>query len=191
MKRIQFLCLLLLLVTSLGACAQSLPSDGQGVDARPLTGEPNAASVPILCPLKKEGRVYLIETAGDLALLSKLVNEGQELEPGVRAQDASYRLENDVDLSEYCTGPGGWTPIGQMTWGNSPTQNFAFSGTFDGGGKIVRGLSINRPGETADEMFQSLFGYTYSARIENLEVEDCYINAGSSAGGVAGGMFSY
>ncbi len=61
-----------------------------------------------------------------------------------------FELTNDIDLSSYATNDGGegWTPIGDVS--NS------FKGTFNGNGKTISNLYINRP--TADN--QALFGIT-------------------------------
>jgi hypothetical protein len=64
---------------------------------------------------------------------------------------AHFRQTADIDLG---TAPWnkdkGWRPIGASTSG-SP-----FTGTFDGGGFTISGLTINRPATG----YQGLFGYT-------------------------------
>lgn len=139
---------------------------------------------------EKDGDVYLIQSAGDMRLLARLVNTGKEVEPGVAAHSASYRLNCDVDLSAYCKEEGGWEPIGyrniydesldDILWekdGESEDDGWAtyketdagyFNGTFDGGGHVVRGLYINRPKEQA----QGLFGARVDLRGENRDSVD-------------------
>ncbi len=67
----------------------------------------------------------------------------------------NYILSNDLDLSSETN----WTPIG--------TSGAPFTGTFDGNGKVIKGLQINRP--TTDNV--GLFGYCKDATIKNLGIE--------------------
>lgn len=105
----------------------------------------------------KDGKVYLIRSADELRQLALLVNENREVEPGVAAQTASYRLTADLDLTEYCENEGGWEPIGRkghMDENEEYVEGGCFNGTFDGGNHVITGLYINRP----DEQAQGLFG---------------------------------
>ncbi len=61
---------------------------------------------------EKDGEIYLIQSAQDMRTLALLVNGNREVEPGVAAHSASYRLTRDVDLSAYGKGAAGWEPIG-------------------------------------------------------------------------------
>jgi hypothetical protein len=87
-----------------------------------------------------------------------------------------YFLKNDFDFagSEYQSGEG-WTPIGGG--GNS------FTGIFDGNGKTISNLFINRP----SEYYQGLFGYiSSSSEIKNLGMLDMNVTGGNSTGGLVG-----
>ncbi len=64
----------------------------------------------------------------------------------------SYKLGNDINLSDY----GAWTPIGGST---------AFSGTFEGNGKTIKGLNVN-----TSSQYGGLFG-NVSGTVKNLNVE--------------------
>ncbi len=64
----------------------------------------------------------------------------------------SYKLGNDIDLSDY----GAWTPIGGST---------AFSGTFEGNGKTIKGLSVS-----TSSQYGGLFG-NVSGTVKNLNVK--------------------
>lgn len=154
------------------------------------------ASGPVF---EKDGGVYLIQSAEDMRMLALLVNEGKEVEPGVAAHNASYRLTRDIDISAYCTGYG-WTPIGcGREEGEEGTYVREFNGTFDGGNHVVTGLYINCP----DAENLGLFGtrtylyegsdsaeYPDSGRtvIKNLYIEDCDITGALNVGGIMGGM---
>lgn len=126
---------------------------------------------------EKDGEVYLIQSEIDMRTLALLVNRGAEVEPGVAAHNASYRLTRDIDLSAYCAGGEGWEPIGYRDIYNDGTDQIPlakrgqpgggkmdrvtyketdagyFNGTFDGGGHIITGLYINRPKEQAQGLF--------------------------------------
>lgn len=136
----------------------------------------------------KDGQVYLIQSAEDMRLLAQLVNRNEEVEPGVRANTASYRLTSDIDLSAYCRGKEGWEPIGyrnynddsmdDILWNKTGESEYGatyeatdagyFNGTFDGDGHIVTGLYINRPEEQA----QGLFGQRTDLRGEDSDSEE-------------------
>ncbi len=147
---------------------------------------------------EKDGGVYMIQSAQDMRTLALLVNGNKEVEPGVPAHNASYRLTRDIDLSAYCKGETGWEPIGcGSDAGEEETREF--NGTFDGENHVVTGLYINLPyGED-----QGLFGtrsYLPEGResmeyqdsgctvIKNLYIKDCDITGGMNVGGVMGGM---
>lgn len=159
---------------------------------------------------EKEGEIYLIQSAKDMRMLAQLVNKNEEVEPGVKANIASYRLTQDIDLSAYCTGDEGWEPIGYVDYRDDSIWELAdlkdigdFNGTFDGDGHVVTGLYINRPEEQA----QGLFGQRtdlrgedsdsaeYQSRektiIKNLYIKDCDITGAYNTGGIMGGMWNF
>ena len=76
----------------------------------------------------KRNGVYLIEDGKQLELLSKMVAEGKEIEPGVDAASAFYRLCNDMEMKDFF-----W--IGSM---KSP-----FYGSFLGDGYVITGVYFN------------------------------------------------
>jgi len=118
---------------------------------------------------------YLIATAGQLAKLAELVNDGCS-----QYNDKCYKLVNDIDLSEYganWNNGEGWIPIG---YGNL-NANLPFKGEFDGNNKKITGLYIN----TTDYCF-GLFGYIVSAKVQNIGIEEAKIKGGGTIGGVVG-----
>ncbi len=160
----------------------------------------------------REGSVYLIQSEEDLRKLALLVNENQEVEPGVPAQTASYLLTTDLDLREYCKDPEGWEPIGRAGHMDSAgvyVEGGYFNGSFDGGNHVITGLYINRPQEQA----QGLFGcredlrptdFPYSVDMEspsfrekaettikNLYIKDCDVTGGSGTGPVMGCLWNF
>ena len=81
-----------------------------------------------------------------------------------------YVLGNDIDASSIPN----FDPIG-----DDVTQ---FTGTFDGQGHTIAGLTINRPGED----YVGLFGYTFNTTIQNVHLVDTYITGNDYVGGIVG-----
>lgn len=149
---------------------------------------------------EKDEDIYLIQSAQDMRTLALLVNGNREVEPGVPAHSASYRLTRDIDLSPYCRGEAGWEPIGcGREEGEDEAYVREFNGTFDGADHVVTGLFINCPGGEDQGLFGTrtyLYGgadnIAYRASgctvIKNLYIKDCDITGGQNVGGVMGGM---
>lgn len=93
--------------------------------------------------------------------------------------DGDYVLDGDIDLTD-CLDGGSWTPIG--------TSQDPFTGTFDGQGHSITGLTIN----DTDFENQGLFGYVGSdGTVRNLTVSGTVsvsVDSGDSVsvGGVVG-----
>ena len=87
--------------------------------------------------------------------------------------DRDYILTSNIDLSGYSEGEG-WTPIGNYS------SNF--TGSFDGNGYKITGLTIDRSGTN----YIGLFGYTDKATIRNVALEDVNIKGKDSTGGLVG-----
>ena len=108
---------------------------------------------------------YTVYNADGLMNVAELVNGGKT--------DINITLDKNIDL----TGKD-WTPIG-TSFDNS------YTGTFDGGGHTITGLTI-----TTKDQFVGLFGYLNRAgTVKNVVMEGIQItsNHGSSqAGGVVG-----
>lgn len=82
----------------------------------------------------------------------KTISTVAELAAVANDLSGNYRLEKDLDLSDY----GAWTPIGGST---------AFSGTFEGNGKTIKGLTVN-----TSSQYGGLFG-NVSGTVKNLNVK--------------------
>ncbi|MCC5876735.1 MAG: hypothetical protein JJU11_11000 [Candidatus Sumerlaeia bacterium] len=100
---------------------------------------------------------------------------------------ADYILINDIDASptagaEY-NGGEGWLPIGRQ--GDTV---FTFTGTFDGQGFAITGLTFNRPaGVPGSGFLAGLFGdLDGEAAISNLHLLDVNLEGNSMVGGIAG-----
>lgn len=100
----------------------------------------------------KKGGVYLIDNCSQLESMSQMIKEGAEIEPGVAAAEASYRLRNDLDVKD-------WFAVG--------TENMPFCGKFDGDGHSITG---QLPGD--DHAQSDLFRLGEYGQIENLEIHN-------------------
>ena len=107
---------------------------------------------------------YTVTTAEGLKNIAELVNGGKT--------DINITLDKNIDL----TGKE-WTPIG--------TSSSSYTGTFDGGGHTITGLTV-----TGSDQYAGLFGYINSGgKVMNVVLEDVQItsdNSSGSVGGVAG-----
>jgi hypothetical protein len=113
------------------------------------------------------------------------VSTVEQLQAVADAPTANYRLVADVDASataEWNDGAG-FEPIGEFVPEREREETRAFTGTFDGGGHAIRGLTVDRPGESRGGV--GLFGRARGATIEHLRLEGASV-AGSVAGGLLG-----
>ena len=88
-----------------------------------------------------------------------------------------FKLMADIDLAEFIEDEypnGGWQPIGSTS---SP-----FRGTFDGNGKTITGLWINR----SNSSNVGILGYTSSATVKNLNIASVNITGKDYVGGLVG-----
>ena len=112
---------------------------------------------------------YTVYNANGLMNVAELVNGGKT--------DINITLDKNIDL----TGKG-WTPIGT-------DYDNAYTGTFDGGGHTITGLTI-----TTNDQYAGLFGYlgnfnNGAATVKNVVMEGIQITCNHRlgyAGGVAG-----
>ena len=107
---------------------------------------------------------YTVTSAEGLKNIAKLVNDGNT--------DIDITLDTDLDLTDM-----EWTPIG-----NYEKQ---YTGTFDGNGKTITGLTV-----TGSDQYAGLFGRIGSGgKVMNVKLEGVQIesdNGMSGVGGVAG-----
>ncbi|MBQ6824181.1 MAG: hypothetical protein IJP27_05990 [Clostridia bacterium] len=115
-----------------------------------------------LTPDATDNKVYVINTAEDLAALADLVNNGETF------AGKTVKLNADIDLSNK-----EWTPIG--------TSAHAFQGTFDGQDHTVSNLVV-----TGYKSNVGLFGFTTNGEIKNLTVENAQVSGRLNVGAVCG-----
>lgn len=101
----------------------------------------------------KQGGVYLIGKSEQMYELAELVAFGSQIEPGIVAAKADYRLVNDLELDD-------WFRLG--------SKSMPFRGNLDGDGHTISGLFMSQS-ETGAECFLVSDG---NAKIENLIVEN-------------------
>ena len=100
--------------------------------------------------------------------------------------DDHFVLVNDLDFDGYVYSENakGWLPIGHDT--DKDTGGFqgtAFSGSFDGGGYVIRNLFISR----ADEDYVGLFGLLLTGSLlKNLGVKGVVVEGDERVGGLVG-----
>lgn len=86
---------------------------------------------------------------------------------------ASYKLMNDIDLTE-------WIEENNPQHGWGPINNF--TGNMDGNGKTIYGLYINRPSENNI----GLFGVFGNGAIYNIRIQNANVSGNNYVGVIAG-----
>ena len=112
---------------------------------------------------------YCISTPEALFAFAKSVNIDGETYSG-----QTVKLTADIDLEDK-----EWTPIG-VEWDDKP-----FTGTFDGQEKTISNLKVSTM-----ETSVGLFGATYDATIQNVNIENVNIQGQSGVGSLAGCAYS-
>jgi len=105
---------------------------------------------------------YTVTTADGLKNVAKLVNEEGKT-------DINITLDTDLTLT------GEWTPIG--------TESQPYTGTFDGNGKTITGLTV-----TGSDRYTGLLGFI-KGTVKNVVLTEINITSGTFVGGVAGWSF--
>lgn len=109
-------------------------------------------------------KTYTVYNANGLMNVAELVNGGKT--------DINITLDKNIDL----TGKD-WTPIGT-------DYDNAYTGTFDGGGHTIKGLTV-----TTNDQFVGLFGYLNRAgTVKNVVMEGVQITSNQIYGGSIGGV---
>ena len=114
--------------------------------------------------VSEDGKTYTVYTDEGLRNVAKLVNEEWKL-------DINITLTGDIDLTGI-----DWTPIGKG-------YNHQYTGTFDGNGKTITGLTV-----TGSDRYTGLFGFI-KGTVKNVVLTEINITSGTFVGGVAGWSF--
>lgn len=111
---------------------------------------------------------YLIQNEEDLEALASIVNTNAR-------RNGYYKQTADITLTQE------HTPIG--IYSATYSNNYAFTGTYNGDGKQINGLTVNQD----HGMGIGLFGATgYQATISNVNIVDCDIRGPRNTGGIVG-----
>lgn len=108
-----------------------------------------------------EDSPFQVKTASDLTNLASLVNSGNSY------SGVYFCLTDNIDMTELS-----FIPIGN--------QEHPFSGLLDGKGFVIKGISVSGTSELG------LFGYTDGAAINDIGIEEVYLDGESHIGGIVG-----
>lgn len=108
---------------------------------------------------------YMIHTAEGLYQFAALVNTGQFT--------LNASLTNDIDLSEYSN----WIPIADF----SSNKDFYYSGTFDGCGYTISGLTFSNPAKE----YRALFGFLKKGTVKNLSLSNSKLSGSRYLAGIS------
>ncbi|MDD4291750.1 MAG: InlB B-repeat-containing protein [Clostridia bacterium] len=122
-----------------------------------------------------ETNPYIIKTAGQLAYLSDYVNRG------LNTSYEYFELANDIDLN-YAE----WTPIGDG-WAYGTGEFYRFIGSFNGKGHVIKNMRITESKGTAIGLFGGVENYETRPIVENVGMENVYINISAEVCAVIGG----
>jgi len=119
------------------------------------------------------GLILLISGAS----MATLIHDVTELQNMNLDLTDDYELANDIDASATVgwNGGAGFIPVG-----NWPAP--WFTGSFDGKGYTITGLTCNRP----NTRYQGLFGYATGVTIQNVTLANCNIVGDTWNGGLVG-----
>ncbi|MGV0908543.1 MBG domain-containing protein [Martelella sp. FOR1707] len=157
-----------------GATGNGTVSFGSGIKATASGGvslyyNPGSYAAPI---------GYSANAGSGTALTAyMLVNTLDNLQAINTNLSGTYALGSDIDANATAAwnSGAGFEPIGNY--------NSQFTGTFDGDGHVISGLTINRSGKG----YIGLFGYTNSgAVVRDVGLEGGSITGGDSVGGLVG-----
>jgi hypothetical protein len=141
-----------------------------------VTGDITAFAVMEEVPFEGEGTLaspYLIATLDQLQMIA---------EP--RFLDNHFKQVGDIDATATATWNNGqgFKPIGFL-------DTSKFTGSYDGGGFQINGLTINlNLTVNVTEFAVGLFGFVDHAHIKNLTLEDIDITGAWGVGGLAGNV---
>jgi hypothetical protein len=120
----------------------------------------------------------LIYTVSDLKKVRDNINNQNS-----KYGNSYYELMNDLDFSNEQD----WIPIG--LYGGNSERDFAFNGTFDGNGKIIKNIKIT-DSSSQSTFSAGLFGYIGDGIVKNLGVEWTSFDTNyTCVGGIVGTLY--
>ena len=112
---------------------------------------------------------YCLSNKAGLAWFANQVNAEKNTFTG-----KTVKLTADIDLQNAA-----WTPVGQ-------TGTTQFNGTFDGNGKTIYNLNIDKTSETGKYYSSGLFGWLNAAKVKNVTVNGATVKGNHNVGVIAG-----
>ena len=168
--------------------------DGMGLYVAYSNLEGDAEGAPYAFWVNEDGQTVLTLTADDGEIQWVKQDAAEVIEIATAGELAAinenlsghYVLTADIDLAG-----AEWTPIGSFMPGGGeegelPDMALAFTGTFDGQGHTIRGLTVNQPEAWA----VGLFGCIANAQVGNFTLEGATVDGMMMAADVVGYTFS-
>lgn len=123
------------------------------------------------------------EESDDLMIfeLEDLVAFRDAVNAGDTFKGKTVKLMKDINLSSI----DNWEPIGKK-WEKDATDNIVFSGTFDGNGKIISNLKVDR----GTENNAGFFGVYTDATVKNLTINNATVKGGTNVGAIVGNGYT-
>ena len=149
------------LAMSMGAMAQTQKWTDSGNYRQPVD-------------IDNQQKSITISSAEELAWVANQVNTGENDFGGY-----TITLADDIgtlDMSAY-----EWDPIGYGSE-DDPQNSQYFKGTFDGNGKTISGIHVNKP----EGWGVGLFGYVHTATIKNVTLDNSTFVGAGCVGGIVG-----
>lgn len=124
-----------------------------------------------------EGNPYIISTTDHLTELANNVNDENSY------HGKYFRLDNDLDFTGKT-----YTIIADQ----DVNGRAVFCGKFDGNGKTIKGITIDRTSTSSNSLHIGLFGKISTiAVVENLTLSNSTIKGRYAVGGIVGGMTGF
>ena len=115
--------------------------------------------------ISTDGKNYYVYTAKGLLAWNEAVQKDMSL---------NCTLAADITLPTVAEGESNWTPVG--------TYSNPYTGTFDGGGHTITGLTVDLPNQSN----VGLIGHLLRGTVRNLTLAGVEINGRGFVGGVVG-----
>ena len=178
MKKKRILSLLLSMIVCIAMMPVAVFATGEGSTAVTPAAEPagvwsDYATESFAGGSGTKDDPYQIETAGQLAKLAKDINSGIG-EKEYTHSGEYFILTEHIDLSAHR-----WVPIGYYVI----NEGHQFSAYFNGNNKKITGLYVK---EERDDYSAGLFGAVGGITIENVIIENGYVEANGQAGILVG-----
>ncbi len=166
---------------SAAAGAQPLPHDqlttltSQYIIVTPPSAAlPTATQYAAADPAATSGTDYVLDTDNETLTIKTAKGAAWWSANGASYLNYAVKLVADIDVSGFL-----WTPVGNA----SP----AFTGSFDGQGHSIKGLTVDVASGT-DDAYAGLFGCVETASIKNVGLIDAQVSASSSSSAFVGGI---